>query len=223
MTTAQLKDKTRLVLGDVTTTQYTDARLLRSLNDYLQKATVIAIQSCGKWEVSGELATTDINAGQKKYVFPTDLVSLKRIEANLSGATNGWEQIDIQDVSHFNGALTNANPSLIGLNTQVDVYDTYIDFVNTPTSTVVDGLKIWYSDKPTELSNDADEPNLQESLQMYLVYGAALDYALKISDDSYYQKFQNLVDRTEIKIKEYYANRLPAVRTRLSTVTNNYE
>ncbi|NCD23666.1 MAG: hypothetical protein EOL90_12120, partial [Spartobacteria bacterium] len=94
MNIKQLRADTRFQLGNITSSEYSDLNLDRQIDKYYKKAIEIALRASGEWEVSGEVATTNIISGQQEYVLSTDtrLLTLKRIEVNLSGGTDTWEK-----------------------------------------------------------------------------------------------------------------------------------
>lgn len=154
MTTTELKNAVRRKLGNITSNDYSDADIVNSMNSYYQKAIAIAIQISGEWEINGEIATTDIVAGQKEYALTTDvpLSYLKRIEVNLSGGVNDWEIADIIDLRTYHLPLSNEN---LGSNDRpiIDIFDNSIIFKDSPSVNVTDGLKIYYNKSAVELDS----------------------------------------------------------------------
>lgn len=154
MTTTELKNAVRRKLGNITSNDYSDADIVNSMNSYYQKAIAIAIQISGEWEINGEIATTDIVAGQKEYALTTDvpLSYLKRIEVNLSGGVNDWEIADIIDLRTYHLPLSNEN---LGSNDRpiIDIFDNSIIFKDAPSVNVTDGLKIYYNKSAVELDS----------------------------------------------------------------------
>lgn len=150
-----LRADTRFQLGNITSSEYSDLNLDRQLDKYYKKAIEIALMASGEWEVSGEVATTGILSGQKEYVLSTDtrLLTLKRIEVNLTGETNDWQVANILDMSIIDNALSNTNSSLGGVD--VRLYDNSIFFMTTPTQDVSGGLKIYFSKEKKPLSLQA--------------------------------------------------------------------
>ena len=79
MTLAILRTETRRLLGGINSTDYSDADILLSLNRHIHDAEINAILSSGQWEVQGEISYTNLVVGRVEYVFPSDLISLKKI------------------------------------------------------------------------------------------------------------------------------------------------
>ena len=151
----QLRSDTRFQLGNITVSEYSDLDLDRQIDKYYKKAIEIALKSSGQWEVSGEVATTDILSGQKEYVLSTDtrLLTLKRIEVNLTGGTNTWEKAEIIDMSQTEAPLSNSDSSFGKI--QVRVYDNSIFFMDEPTEDIAGGIKIYYSKEKAPISLEA--------------------------------------------------------------------
>jgi len=52
MTLTNLHAKTRRLLGNITTTELSDATNLVSINEYYHKAIAIAMETTGEWEIN---------------------------------------------------------------------------------------------------------------------------------------------------------------------------
>jgi len=63
MNLTNLLAKTRYLLGELSSTNYSDVNCTRALNDYYMRAIAKAIQVNGQWEVKGTVATADIVDG----------------------------------------------------------------------------------------------------------------------------------------------------------------
>ena len=221
MTLTNIRSKVRYLLGELSSTNYSDTNLNRALNDYYHKAIAMALSENGQWEVNGEVATTNIVADQKEYLLPSDLLSLKRIEVNFTGGTNDWSVANIVDMRNKPGAISNDTAD--GTSPKIRIFDNSLFLEDNPASNSTNGLKVFYSKESTELSSDSDEPNLPEHLQTYLMHGACLDYALRTSDDKGYKIYSELLFKDEVNIRTYYTSRLPAVRPRIKTKSEKYD
>jgi len=224
MTLTTLRAKTRYLLGELTSDNYSDTNLDRAINDYLHQATVLAITSSGSWEVNGEVATHDIVAAQREYPFPADLIKLIKIETNTTGNTDSWETA--YEYNERKTTLTNETDSSDATDTQnsVYLYDNSIWFTYPPATSKDDAIKVWYSKEATELTDGAHESSLPEHLHLYMVYGACMDYCLRVQDDAAWNKYAQLLLKKENEIKEHYTNRLATNdRPRIVTRRENYQ
>lgn len=221
MTLTEIRTKIRYLLGEISTSDLSEASALSLVNDYYNKAVGIVLLEMGGWEVNGEEATANLVSGQKEYVLPTDLLVLKQIELNLNDETNGWIKAQVFDMSEKGTALANdgATP---GFSTRVRVFDNSLFLEDAPTSNVTGGLKIYYSKEATELSGANDQPNLAEHCQDYLVYGPCRDYSIRINDDAGVNRFDRLLNEMDATIRLHYSNRLPAVKPRIKPRFEKY-
>ncbi len=151
MNLTTLYAKVRFLLGELSSTQYSDTNLLRALNDYYHRAVALALRSAGEWEVNGEVATTNIVASQQEYILPTDLIALKRVEINFTGATNGWTVMQPLDMRQMGTAISNETVS--SDSPRVRIFDNSLFLEDYPDTAVTAGLKIYYSKEESEISN----------------------------------------------------------------------
>lgn len=208
MTLSNLQADVRYILGDLSSTNFSDTDLNRSLNKYLHQATAVAISASGVWDVSGEISTADIVKDQREYAFPTNLIRLIKIEANLPNSTNTWTTLNVVDKRGLD--ISNNLDTADESESMYTVYllDKSLFFPNPPKNNVTAGLKVFFSKEATELSGSSDEPTLAEHLHSYLIYGACIDYSFRTGNDADWSKYTNLLFKKENEIKEYYTNRL---------------
>jgi hypothetical protein len=226
MTFLEQQTKLMLLLGGISTTEYSAANQKIALNNYYHDFIIRAIMANTGWEVNGEVATANIVANQREYLFPTDLLTIKSIEANLSsgGAENQWTKLNIVDLRNIPQALTNQQDSgdTISSAYEVRLYDESLFFNWLPENSVTNGLKVYYSKEATDLSDDADVANLPQFLHMGMVHGAALDYAIQTEQNRKISNFKALLEEKLQECDEYYANRAPIIRPRITTKSENY-
>ena len=224
-----LQDKTRLLLGGISDTEYSAANLNIALNNYYHDFTIHAILANKEWEVNGEVATTDIFANQREYLLPTDLLTLKRIECNLmtGAAENQWTNVRIIDLRSIPQALTNQQDSDDTRESayEVRIYDESIFFNWLPKNSVTNGLKVYYSKEATEMvegSKTTDAPNLPEHLHVGLCYGAAFDYAIETEQNRRISNFKALLEEKMGETTTYYKQRLVTKRANLGSRQERY-
>lgn len=225
MTLTTLLSTARFYLWGITTSEYSDANLTAALNRYYHKAIARAIMANGQWEVNGDVATTDIVAGQQEYVLttPIPLLALKRIEVNLTWGTNDWTVPDVIDMRTIPVPLSNTGYFEINKALQIRIYDNSLFLLNAPTKNVTGGLKIYYQYEADELSTGTDEPNLVEEVQTYLLNGACYDYCVAFDLTEKANRFYNAMQTDLLEIDRIYSNRLPAVRPKLTTLNEQYQ
>ena len=221
MTLTNIRGKTRRLLGGITSVEYTDADILQSVNEYYHKAIAIAMRTQGEFEINAFEATTDLVADQSDYSLPTDILRVYRVEANYSGATNGWEKIRMLDQSQVDAALSNTDEIFATKYARVFSDSLYLE--PTPTANRTAGLKVYFSDEVTELSDDADEPNIHEHIVSYLYHGACVDYCVenKINDQISY--YEGKLKQNEQEIEYHYSRRLSARKTSIRRKKINFK
>ncbi len=224
MTLTELISTTRFYLGGIDTTSYSDANITAALNRYYHKAIAKAIQANGQWEVNGEVATTDLKTGQQEYVLttPVPLLSLKRIELNLTGETNNWCYPELIDMRSINTPLSNDTLLNGSRQSHIRIYDNSLFLLDIPTKDVIGGLKIYYQYEAVDLATGTDTPNLVEEIQTYLINGACYDYCVSFDLSEKAEKFYLNMQNDLIELDKIYTNRLPATRARITTTNELY-
>ena len=226
MTLTQMYAKARLLLGGISSTEYSDANLLIAINSYDYDFITKAIMANRTWNVQGEIATANIVANQQEYLLPTDLISIKAIEVNLTsgGAENQWTKVKIVDQRTSSEALTNQQDSddTIEYAYEVRLYDESIFFNWLPKNSVTNGLKVYYSKEATALTA-SDTPNLPNFLQIGLVYGACMDYAIETEQNTRLANFRTLLNEKLKECEDYYVDRMPIVHTKITTKQRRFK
>lgn len=202
-TSVGLRNFTRRITKTNSTT-YTDGDVDASLNNYYHLFVNEAIQSMDGWDFQGEIATASLVADQQEYVFPTDLLKIKRIEVTYDG-TN-WYKVDIMDVNEYSG--TNDSTTIANEFSKskpfADLHDNSLFLFPVPDAASTNGLKIWYEDEITELSSDTDEPVIPEAYHKGLCYGAAQDYHDRESDTKKSSVMEKKMEKNLFRMKDFY-------------------
>lgn len=163
--------------SNTTSTNYVDADVNASINEYYKEIVNEIIGSMDDWDFQADYAITDLVANQQEYVLPTDIIKIKRIEYTPDG-TN-WYNVKFFDLSErFNKAndSTTVNNDFNSQNPYADLMDGSFFLYPIPSSSVSNGIKVWYSKNITELSADSSTPVFHEAYHRVLSYGAAKDY-----------------------------------------------
>jgi len=216
-------------------TSYTDAKKHRSMTRWAHNIVEEVMEAMADSDFQGEYSLHDLVANQREYLFPSDLLKIKKIDLKLDGSnwktTNWIDETDIRSRSIASEAdiikiFNNNNPF-------VSFFDESYFIWSGTIIEVTDGIKIWYNkeivgkdtdgDDITSFSADTDSPYLKEFAQMALVFGAVLDFALKnrmtdLVGEMNFKLYGNRVGRpsnpTRIggligQIRQYYTNRIP--------------
>lgn len=216
MLVSEIISRARFYLWWVTTYQITDSDLLEFVKTSYKEAKIVAIQNSWTWSANWEEAEANIVSWQRKYWLPSDLISLKRIEINLTWSDDGWQVVFIDDIRDLD-ASENAwyNPTLC------TIFDSYFTLNSAPTANVTSWIKIIYSDESPTLTTSTDIA-VNSVVSLYIIYSVCLAYSISRTLDTQMKKFQDLFDRYEKKVWKFYSNRLPAVRSQIRGRQVNY-
>lgn len=220
MTLSEIRTRTRRLLGGISTNDYSNANLDLSVNEHQKSLIHQAIEASGEWRVSGDIAYADLVANQAEYPLPLELITLERVEVNTTGNTNDYSQIRLVDEREIGDAITNTGNLSAGY--LAYLHDKSIFFDDAPDTAVTNGLRIWFTLEPTDLSGDGDVPVLDAGFHDALVYGACLDFALENKFDDDIKRYSQLLEQKRQQMIDHYANRTNIRRTRITTRTENY-
>ena len=176
----QLNDTTNgglyQVIDDlVGSTSTSDADKLLWCNIYYDRVVGFVLQKMKGWDFSGQIATADLVADQKNYAFPTDLMTIERVEFMIDGsnyehAENVDERSISKNIDHWETYATASKPFYYFRNNNFWV-------LPTPDKNVTNGIKIFYTKLVTQFSNDSDEPTFNRMYHIVIAYGTAYELA----------------------------------------------
>lgn len=166
-------------LTDTDSTTYTDAKLNASINRYYDLATTDILEAMDEWDFQAEISIADLVAGQQEYVFPSDILKIKRIDVKLDGVK--WYNVRFMDVNEVKTAAddTTIAANFVTSEPRADLMDRSLMLYPIPTASVTGGIRIWYEKLETLLVDDGDEPNFSRPFHKLLAIGAAIDYFKK--------------------------------------------
>ena len=205
-------------LTNTDSTSYSSSDLYANLTRWAHLFTAEIIDAQDDWDFQGEIATANLVANQREYVFPTDILKIKRIDLMLDGSN--WYRANWMDESEIGTSLASESDiteKFTNDNPYVALYDkSFFIFSGTITS-VTNGIKIWYSkeivgvdtsgDDITSFSADTDKPNIAEAFQRGLVYGAAKDWFDKYELTERSREMERQVNTIIEKMKQLYGQR----------------
>lgn len=221
-----LRNVTRF-LTNTNTSTYSDADLNASLNMYQSLFANEILDSMDGWDFQGEIATTDMIADQQEYIFPSDILKIKRIEVTYDG-TN-WYRAEQFDINQRRKALdTKSIQRDFDQSTPyVDMMDNSLMLFPIPSADSIGGIKIWYEKELDDLSEDSDEPKFCKAYHKGLCYGAAKDYFEKYLEvggnaTKAGQMGTNLQDYIS-RMKAYYRMKTPDMQYNMTQMYVNYD
>jgi len=157
----------------------------RNVNRWLHRVVVTILDSMGEMDFQGEIATADLSATQQEYTWPTDMLTIKRVEIDYDG-DGDYVAANPFDSSSYEGTISTSaeiNNIFTASNPKYDPYDNSLFLYPVPDTDVTDGLKIWYSNEVSEFTattgGNTAEPPFPEPFHRILSLGASLDYARK--------------------------------------------
>jgi len=171
------------------------------------------------WDFQYETATADLAADQREYIFPSNLLTIKKIQLKLDG-TN-WvdaQFFDPQETGNPIASETNITDSYSNDAPRVDLGDRSMFIYSGTITDVTAGIKIWYTEENvgrnvaladiTNFSTDTDTPNIAEAFQRGLIYGPCLDYYNKYEMDSQADRMENKLEKIISRMKTFYGQRV---------------
>ena len=183
-----------------------DTNLLAILNDYyLRQVTIFVDTNDDKFGIKTK---TDLTGGQESYAMPSDLLKLKRIEATYDG-TN-WQKVHIQgdeEVENYAFDATTIGQRYSTSKPYADVYGDAIYVRPIPSATSSAGLRLYYIQRPSLLSNGSSTINVPSDYQGYLVYGVASEVATRQGNETLTAQMMSRWMEGEQKIKQTFAPR----------------
>jgi len=231
--TTTLLGKTRW-LTNTDANSFSDAEIQGLLDEWYRLFINEIINNLDDWDFAGEIATANVVADQQEYVFPSDILKVKRIEITYDD-TN-WYNATFFDMNETNnpvGNSTDINNDFQTTDPYVGFYDNSLWLYPIPTSDVSAGIKIWYTEPITELTATT-EPSFVKAYHTGLCYGVARDYwskydkEKKVAENNAYLYGGNVGDRQVTvmgiipAMKAYYSSRIEENNVRVGNLDEDY-
>lgn len=205
------------VFGDSTNTQYSDTDIKRNINNWYKTVLTWIIEANGEWQVNGEETTTNLVAGQKEYILPTDLLKFNEIYFKINGEYQKGTLLDPQDIGVDPDSYIPVYPSYDLKDNSLFVYLGQ-DIVETE-----DGIKMHYqTDIVTELSANGDNPNINDNFRRLLACGSAFDYCLANEMWNKLKKLEDIIFQVLKPDLIKYYSRKNTKMARLVPAPNNF-
>ena len=222
-------------LSNTDSTSYTNDQINANLTRWAHLLTTEILDSQDEWDFQGEISTANLVANQREYVFPTDILKIKKVELKLDG-TN-WYQANVVNKSDISTPynetdiiqnFTNDKPYVTFYNGSMFIWSGTI-------SNVTDGIRIFYSEEVvgkdtdgadiTSFSTATDKPNIAEAYQRGMILGATKDFAQKYQQWNLYRSAGNELTELIERMKKFYGDRIQDRRIILQTSSDseNYE
>lgn len=170
MNLGEIKTRVKRQFGDESSVQVTDSDILSWAN---QGVIDIVMQNDNLLQA---VSTTDLIADQGQYTPPTDMLGLRSVSAYIAGDT-AYSRLKGLNLQDFNTYLDGWDGNYFSSSAYPAVYMFYNGLINVfprPSTTIEDGLKIYYNRYPTKMVLDTDTIPLPETY-----HNAVLDYCLQ--------------------------------------------
>jgi len=191
------------------------ALLNQSYNDI---QTFIIDSAMTHWKGESEIKTTNLVAGQVEYNFPSDILTIDRLEISYDGEY--WYPADYKSIDQFPTAFSNldSGEGVVGRENAPSyyIYDYSIWIDPKPDTDVEDGIKLWYSVNVSELSESTDEPVFNKAFHDLLAYYAASKWC---GAKELWNKKASLdvdIKRMKDELKSFYTKRTLDKKPRLT-------
>lgn len=217
------------VSPQLTSDQYTDAKLDFNVNRWYRKVMGWIIPVQGEWEFEGDILYRDVEQGVTDYEIPSNLIRLYKAEVMFE---TGGEFVPLIPVNLDAAAWAEGNSTRDFDDTSkptIAVFGDFIQIKPAGTTDVANGIKIWAQTDFVILDTNNDVPDLIEPVQRVLAYGAAYDYCVaeKMWDTAHEMRKLIYGDNSvpddlgeKGMIESLYANRMGARRHRITTPVN---
>lgn len=202
----------------------TEADLVRIINDYYLRQTTAFVNT--NEDLFGKKSDTNLNvsANQEAYSLPSDCMRVKRVEITYDG-TN-WYKVRIMDDNDSSDEpldSTSINNDYSQTSPYADIFGNAIYLRPIPSSSVGNGLRIWYFGRPTLITNITvhtfDTP---QDYHGYLAYGVASEVATRQGNQALAtQMFAKWEDGLR-KIEKTYSPRVLDHRVNFKAYPVNY-
>jgi hypothetical protein len=225
MTIANLDDLLNRLTG-TTTTEYSDDDKHTDLTRAAHEMVSEIADAQDDWDFQGEIGETDLKAvsslSDREYSMPTDILKLKRIEADFDndGKFTPVVIIDSSEQSKGLGSNDDIEDKFSNDKPYAELFDTgWRLYSGAISSDVTDGVKVWYAkeivgtdnsgDDITSFSNDTDYPNIAEAFQIGLAYRAAQIFAQSKQRWNQAKDFESQYEKVIARMRRFYGNRSP--------------
>lgn len=213
MTRADLKTLMRGWLDDSSGGYFNDTNCNAWLN-LAQRRVQMDLLQAGQnfYEISVE---TPLISGQADYLFPTDFITLNRLEIVLSGTGVNEDRQPLKPIT------TNQQDMVpISYGTPTNYFIKRDRFTISPTPQQAYTMRLYYSYRVADMGSDSDSPDIPEHFVEYVAVVAAFDGFIK--DDRAPENLLAKKAKYEEILKKMAAERTQDV-SRQIVITTDYD
>ncbi|MEW6606072.1 MAG: hypothetical protein AB1414_01290 [bacterium] len=195
----------------------------RNINRAYHKVVADILENMGEWTFQGDLASTNSVVDQAEYTFPTDILTIERVEIRYTSGADDYVEANPVSLKTYKGSIADGTDNYSSAN---PVYyipnDTTIAFDPTPDTAISPAIKIWYTKLPTELSADTDEPVFAEPFHRILSFEATLDFCNSYELAEQRNLIKSQLNELWDQLRKYYSSRFRDKPTRLVPKVETY-
>ena len=203
------------------TTAFTDTEIKALLNqDYLTLQSEILSKIFGGWKPETNIYQDELTASKQEYLFPSDILTIDRIEVNYENGTNTWVTANPKRQENIDRSLSNIDNDNAIICSRGNpcywIYDTRSFWLDpVAITTIANGIRIWFSSNVTALATSTSEPVFVEFSQPLLAYRTAIKYCQ--ANEKWNKLTALKKEEVELFAKtiEFYLKRNQDMRTRI--------
>lgn len=120
-------------------------------------------------------ATSSIVAGQGEYSLPDDFEKMIMVKVTYDGVTTVMA-LPMMNIGQATDLVNSTSIDYVSSQPFYYLFKNTMGFLPVFSTTVSDGISIWYAYTPAEMDSDNDEPDLPRRLQQTLKYWAYANY-----------------------------------------------
>lgn len=174
---------------------YTIADKTRSVNNWQDFLVEEAIDAMDDWDFQGEIATAALSANQQEYIFPNDILKIKRIEVDYDG-DGEYKTVDPSDINVYPeltlGSSASINAAFKQSAPRYFAFDNSFFLGPVPDTDRASGIKIWYTKDVRQITamsttwgagtansaliGNSGTPDFPRPFHKVLSLGASIDY-----------------------------------------------
>lgn len=213
------------------TSSFTAAQRLASVNKYYHKIQTMILQSSDSWDYDDTnktdypILTANLVANQQDYTLPLATLKVKRLEAKYDGVN--WTRVNAFDISgvttgsdetSVDNAFTTSDP-------HYDINSGSLFLYPEPDTSVTNGLKLWIARQvdtftSAQYTTGTLEPGFDDQFHIMLPLGAAYDYLSSKPGLNATPIWQELQDY-EMRLKTHYGRKNEDERVALTSAYGN--
>lgn len=203
---------------------YSLADKKRNINRAYKKVQSFILENTGDWIFEGNIASIASVVDQNEYTFPSDVLTIERVEIRYNSGDDDWVVANPIDRRIYKEAIANKTDNYGESNPVYWLPDnTTIAFDPTPDAVISPAIKIYYTDGLTELSADTDEPVFAEPFHRILSLEAALDYASSNDMIERRNLIKSNLDELYPQLGKFYTKRHKDKKIRIIPRIQTYE